>query len=318
MTSFNDEVLTMGGVPVSPHLLGMSYGDKYFLDPANGNDSNDGRTPDTAFKSMETAYDALTDNNNDILYYIGGSSSLSLTEQLVWAKSYTHLVGICAPVGPAKRARIFMTSTVTSTPMVQITGTGCVFSNLYFFHGIADASALVCVEVTGGRCFFDNCHFAGIGNATQDAAGACSLKLNGAEECTFSNCQIGLDTQGTRGANSSEILIDGSTKRVKFDSCLIYAYISNASHVLVKLADASAIDRYLWFKDCLFLSQSLNNGTAMTSVVSAPANMVTSYLIRQNSPIVGATAWESNSRGKSYADLPAPAASAGGGIMTNV
>jgi len=317
-TVINGELMHMGGVPVTPLLLGLTYGDKYFLDPVNGNDTNDGKSVDTAFKTMEVAEDALTNNNNDILFYIGGSSGLNLTQQLVWDKSYTHLVGISAPVGAGKRARIFMTSTVTSTPMIQITGSGCVFSNLYIFHGIANAAALVCVEVTGGRNYFDNVHFAGIGNATQDAAGACSLKLNGAEENKFNNCQIGLDTQGTRGANSSEILCDGSAVRNEFVDCLIYAYISAAGHPLVKIADNAGLDRYLRFRNCTFLSESLNNGTAMTSAFSIPASMVTSYIILDQCRAIGITAWDSNSRGKLYADMVAPAASAGGGLSTNL
>lgn len=319
MTTFEDRVYQLGGVPVgTPDILGMTPGKVFFLDPANGSDDNLGDTPDHAFKTMETAYAALTDGKNDVLYLIGNGSGLNLTQALVWAKSYTHLVGLCAPVAAAKRARIFMTSTVTSTPMIQITGTGCIFKDLYIFHGIASASALVAVEVTGGRNVFINVHFAGIGDATQDASGACSLKLNGAEENLFLNCQIGLDTQGTRGGDSSEILVDGSAVRNVFQGCLINAFISAAGHSLVKLADNSAVDRYLMFRDCVFLSESLNNATAMTSAFSVPASMVTAYLILHNCSAVGITAWESSSRGKTYGNMVAAAASVGGGLATNI
>lgn len=317
MTTFNDEVLHLGGVPVSPLLLGMNAGNAYFLDPANGSDSNDGRSPDNAFASLETAYAALTANQNDILYYIAGATSLSLTAAFEWAKSYTHFIGLCAPVGAAKRARIFMTSTVTSTPMFKVSASGCVFKDLYIFHGIADAAALVCAEVTGGRNYFENVHFAGIGNATQDATGAASLKLNGAEECMFKSCQIGLDTIA-RGADTSEILVDGSAKRIVFDDCLIYAYIDNAGHAMVQLADNQGLDRFMIFKNCLFLSESLNNGTAMTSAFELPASLVTSAYALINCTAVGISAWDSNSRTKTYANMPDPAASAGGGIATTV
>ena len=318
MTNFQDRLFHMDGVPVgSPNILEMTPGNTFFLDPANGDDDNLGNSPNAAFKTMEVAYAALTDNNNDVLYLIGDASGLSLTEQLVWAKSYTHLIGLCAPTAISKRARIFMTSTVVSTPMIQITGSGCIFKDLLIFHGIANAAALVAIEVTGGRNYFQNVHFAGIGNTTQDAAGACSLKLNGAEENTFVHCQIGLDTVA-RGANSSEILVDGSSSRNVFEDCMIYAYISAGGHSLVKLVDNAAIDRFLLFKDCLFLSESENNGTAMDSALNVPANMVTSYIALHKCAGVGITAWEANSRGKTYASMVAPAASAGGGLATNI
>jgi len=156
-------------------------GNVYYLDPTNGVDTNTGTAPASAVKSMEVAYDLLTANQNDVLVYIAGTTSLTLTEALVWSKSYTHLVGYCAPTRTAQRARIFQLSTLTGiSPLITVSGSGCIFENLYIFQGVADATSLIDVSVTGGRNYFKNVHFAGGGHATQAVDGGASLKLDAA------------------------------------------------------------------------------------------------------------------------------------------
>lgn len=302
-------------------ILG-AIGDVYYLDPANGNDGNDGSSIDNAFKTLAYAYSQLTANKNQVLCLIGNNGSINLSAKLTWAKDYTHLIGLCSPVAAGKRARIFQLSTATGvSPLIDITASGCIFKNLYIFHGVNDATSLICVKVTGQRNYFENVHFAGIGNATQDAAGAASLKLDGAAENVFVNCQIGLDSQGTRGANSTELWIDGAATRNKFIDCHIFAYISNAGHALVTLEDAQAIDRYLTFDRCIFQTDSLNQGVTITQVFNIKAAIVQGKIIMRDPMLItdgssGAGAWDGNSRGIIFSNAIAPAATAGGGIST--
>jgi hypothetical protein len=136
--------------------------------------------------------------------------------------------------------------------------------------------------VSGERNRFDNCHIAGIGNNANDIAGAYSLKLTGSEN-EFRNCDIGLDTTLAGTNANSEILLDGSASRNKFLDCLIYRMIEHATnHPLVKLADATAIDRYLWFKNCLFLSQSVNYAFAQTGVFKLVSALTQGFIIVEN------------------------------------
>lgn len=315
MTTFNDTVFVEGGAPVALNLLEMGGGNKFFFDPSVTTSGN-GLTPSTAVKTLKEAYDLCTDGNNDIVYYIAGATSHSLAAKLDWAKSYTHLVGVCAPVGAAKRARIFMTAGVADTPMMTVSGSGCYFANLYFFHGVASAAALGCFLVSGSRNAFDNVHFAGIGNDTQDAAGAYSLSVTG-DENLFRGCQIGLDTIARGTAANYEILFDGSAKRNVFEDCLIYAFIEANTHVLIAVADNEGIAGYTLFRNCILLSESNNNATAMASAMTVPVNMVTNYIVFDSRCLlVGITAIEANARTKTYAGMVAPAATAGGGIAT--
>jgi len=272
----------------------------YYLDPANGNDTNDGKSPAKAVKSWATAYGKLTANKNDVLVYIGGSTSLRTTAAVTWNKSYTHFIGISAPVMAGNRARIFATSTQTDAVWWTVSASGCIFKNIRWHYGVASASALGCMKVTGGRNYFENCSIEGIGNNTQDAANAYSLELNGAGENVFKHCSIGLDTIARGTASNDEIRCDASAVRNIFEDCIIFAYIEADSHNLVKVVDNTGLDRYLIFRNCLFLSESSNNGTDMTSAFDVPANMVTSYIIIDNCTKVGITDWESNDRGKTY------------------
>lgn len=269
------------------------------------------------FTDLESAYDATTTNSNDVIYLFGRGSQ-TLTETLAWSKNYVHLVGVCAPVGVGNRARIFMDSDTNDSPMVNITGTGCVFKNISVFHGIDDADAKVAVQITGSRNYFKNCRFAGIGNNTQDAADACSLKLDGAEENTFEDCVIGLDTIAAGSAANSEILVDSAATRNLFKNCLIYRLIEHATnHPLVKLADATAIDRFLMFDNCTFLNMSVNYATKQDGVFKLAADLTQGYIIVKDcvgvSGTTSATKWDVDDRDKIHVfNSPTPAADTAG------
>lgn len=300
--------------------LGM-VGKAFYLDPTNGSDSNDGESLETAVKTLPVAYALLRDGYNDVLYYIAGTSSISLSATLTWAKSYTHFVGICSPVGVGNRARIFQLSTATGvTPLINVTGSGCIFKNLYVFHGVNDATSLICFQVTGSRNYFENCHFAGVGNATQSAAGSASLKINGGSENVFQDCFIGLDTIA-RDADATELWFDGAASRNRFEDCQIYGYISAAGYSLVTVEDATAIDRFVKFKNCLFMTDSENQAVTMTTCFNIKASIVQGKIVLQNCMLItdgasGSGEWDSNNRGIIWSDKVAPAAAAAGGIAT--
>ena len=99
-------------------------------------------------------------------------------------------------------------------------------------------------------------------------------------------------------------------------------FISSAGYVHVTVNDATGIDRWLIFKRCAFVTEAANDAYTQTSVFSIPA-MSQGYIILEDSYLLtpgasGAGAWDSNSRGRLYANMVAPAAVAAGGIATNL
>ena len=80
----------------------------YFVDPVNGSNTNSGDRWTKPVADIATAYGLCTANQHDVVLYLASSSGVDLTAALTWSKSYTHLVGMCAPtcVGRAYRALI--------------------------------------------------------------------------------------------------------------------------------------------------------------------------------------------------------------------
>lgn len=298
--------------------LAGKTGSVYYVDATNGSDTYSGLYPDHALATVVAALAKCTANKNDVVALIANDTSQTLTANLDWNKDYTHLVGLCAPVGAGKRARFFQDSGETGMDLFTVSANGCVFRNLYFFHGVDDATSLICATVTGERNYFENCHFAGIGHATMSAAGSASLKIDGGAENLFKNCQIGLDTIA-RDADATELWLDGAATRNVFEDCQFYGYISAAGYATVTIEDGTGIDRYLKFKNCEFFTDSTNQAVAQTSVFNIKAAIVQGKIILKDCMAFtdGAAEWDSNNRGIIYANMPAAAASAAGGIGTN-
>jgi len=296
--------LTSFGFPVIPGMLPPG-GDVYFLDPANGSDSNTGNSPSQAFATLPAAYAALTANQNDIVFYIADSSSISLSAQLEWAKSYTHFIGLCAPTMVGQRARIFQAAgDLNLSPLFKVSASGCIFANLYIFQGTDDAQSLIDVQVTGQRNYFHNCHFAGGGHATNAIDGCASLNLAGtAMENLFVNCTIGLDTINAATGVAS-LLIDGTgCGRNIFRNCHFSMNSGSNGARFVELSGNSALDRYTIFDNCLFL----NTNTSLLSafVIAAGFDPANKRFILKDCVGLGFAKWDADDRGAVYGNMNA-------------
>ena len=272
-----------GGIGAGP-----TQGNVYYLEAANGSDNNDGKVPGRAFKTLAAAEDALAANQNDILYYLSGASSISVTSTLAWDKNYTHLIGVAAPVKTGQRARIFNSGNINA--LITVSATGCIFKNLYFFQGSTAAANVNNVIVSGERCYFENVHFAGMGHATPGAqSGSNSLKLTGSENL-FKDCTIGLDTI-VRTTNT-ELLIDGSATRNIFEDCRFLSFSETTAHTHVKFNDSTAADRFTIFQNCWFMNFSANHATVLTEVFDMPASNATFDVLLINCYQYNMTEWD--------------------------
>jgi len=282
----NGNLVATGGVS-GP----IGAGNVYYLDPVDGLDTYSGQTPGTAKKTLAAAYALLTANQNDVLYYLGNTSSLTLTANFEWAKDYTHFIGVCPPTAIAARARIMGSDTAgTLTKLWLLSGDNCISSNLYWFQGGTHASDIGCFEMTGTRNYLWRCYLAGMGHATPAAqTTAYSLRLNGAAECLFEECTIGLDTI-TRGAANAEIQIAGDAKRIKFDRCLIESQSDTAGHVAINIA-AGGLDRWLWLNNTLVYNFSVNHATTLTCAITDAQTATHDILLTGNTGLKGYGYW---------------------------
>jgi hypothetical protein len=278
-------------------VLGHGGGTEYFLDPADGDDGNSGLSPEEAVKTFPVAYNLLADGENDVLYYIAGATSLTLTAQIAWAKSYTHFIGVCAPTQTGQRARIFSPTTGTISPVMNVTGSGCVFSNFYIVQQSVNASALIGISVAGSRNYFENVHSTGPNNSTNAVDGGCALNMaSGASENTFRNCTIGCDTvDAATGVVCVMWPSTGGIARNRFIECDFVLQAGSASAAFMEFPAAVGVDRYQIFRDCLFINNAI---TQLTSafVINADFGTTTTgnkKLILKDSWGVGFPIWDS-------------------------
>lgn len=282
-------IITSGGAP-------FFDGDWYFVDAVSGDDGNTGAA-DNPLRSLPEAYDRTTEGQNDVVVLVGRPTTAAsttgtfrLSAQLEWAKSATHLIGMCAPTMIGQRARISTATGATTNiaDLIKITCQGSMFANFSIFQGVGEASTdeQLC-QITGQRNYFYNVGFQGMGSANgAGRAGSYVIYLNGGSENTFEECQIGVDTQSRSAANASVKLRSAATRNI-FKRCLFPLYATATSPLVVDAAAAASIDRFAWFKDCLIT----NFGTsALAGVVGFNAAQG-GFVLMDNCSAAGCTDW---------------------------
>lgn len=296
MPHFADMVYQLGGLPV---MAGIPFGVNakyYFVDPANGSDSNNGLSLDKALATILAAEDKCVGNQHDTVFYIAGSSSTSLTAQLLWDKSYTHLIGICAPTRLTQRARIFQLSTLDESPLVNITASGCIFKNFYIHQGVNHVASLIDVQITGDRNYFENVHFAGGSHATNAIDGGCSIRLADAHQNTFVNCTIGNDTADAGTGMACMRMATLSSKNV-FENCIFLLKLGHNNAVFVELESTQAAGSFTWFNGCTFIANATNRAKTMASAFVIPsAHILSSVILLDQCSAFNITDWEDNER----------------------
>ncbi len=307
MTNFTG-TLQINGIPLP---TGVPFGPTskvFFVHGENGSDGNDGRTPKKALAKVSKAHSLMTSGKNDVCFVMGNganSGQVGETATITWSKSACHLIGVAAPGVVAQRAKISPegASVTDVTPVINITGSGCYFSDLHFFQNFATAAANVCMAITGQRNVFNRCHIAGGGNATAAAhAGTRSLTIAGDNgEHYFKDCTIGLDTIPRGTAASAEIEITAASTRNTFEDCLILSRTDGANHDQL-LIGSGGIDRWVIFKNCIFWNDTVGGGTKADehlNVVAAAGGIV----LLEKTTTFGATVIETVKHGSVYQSI---------------
>lgn len=273
--------LAMGGMS---GLLPFT-GNVIYVSESTGSDGNTGGMYDP-LATLTQGLSQCTSGNNDIIFMTG---TVHTAATIAWSKSKTHLIGLAPALGSQARARISSTGTVF-TPLVNVTGSECIFMNIGAFHGFADASTQICWVDSGGRNQYQNCNFLGMGNATAAAqAGSRSLVITGPNgENTFNQCVIGLDTV-VRATNANASLeFTAATPRNVFRDCIFAIDTSLATNVHITVG-SGGMDRYAYFDRCLFMNAVESGSTTMNAAITANASAGGAVILQ--SPIsLGATA----------------------------
>jgi hypothetical protein len=263
-------------------------GNIYYLDPVNGLDTNNGQLAASVgvagqgpVQSLGAGYALLRNGFNDVLVLIGNgqaSGSARLAAGFTWAKNAAHLIGVCAPSAVSQRARIAPFTGAAQAAFANfftLSGNGCLFSNVSWFHGFtAGIAAAICMTITGSRNAFINCDFEGMGDATSAAdAGSRSILISGGgQENFFGHCNVGLDTVARTNANSS-VEIAGGGPRNTFENCTFPFDSTDGLQYAVLGAAAAALDRWLLIKGCQFINAINSGSTAIAQLFHLAATV---------------------------------------------
>jgi len=325
LTNFPNGVSSFG-VPVLGSISGVPFtGNYYFVDPASGADGNEG-SAESPLATLYEAHRRCTDGNNDVVILVGngqssGTARLSLanaqaidstatTGTLTWSKNATHLVGVCAPTQVGQRARIapptgtYTASTFGANVFVNVTGAGCLFSNLDIYCGFSTGSTtMVAWQDSGGRNAYQNVNIQGLADAASaGASGARVLKITGSGENTFYNCVIGVDTVTRSAANASIEFASGTARNI-FLGCTFPFQTSASTPLGIITSAAAALDRWQKFEGCSFINNVQSTSTTMSGLATLAASSG-GLLLMKDCTLVGITEFgtDATSRGQIYID----------------
>ncbi len=256
----------------------------FYCDPVNGLDTNNGQlaAPSGAagqgpVQSLGAGYALLRSGFNDVLVLIGNGTSTAsarLAATFTWAKNAAHLVGICAPSQISQRARIAPFTGAAQAAFANffvVSGNGCLFSNLSWFHGFtAGVAASICLTVSGTRNAFVNCDIEGMGDATSAADAGSRNILISADENFFYHCNVGLDTVSRTNANAS-VEVKGGAARNIFENCTFLFYSGDGNTLGIYTAAAASMDRFLLLRNCMFINAVGSAATAMAALATLTA-----------------------------------------------
>lgn len=283
-----------GGNGMLPKLGGS--GKVYFVDPANGDDSNTGKTPTDALDTVGAAYALCVDKSGDTIYLINdgntSGSSREATIPLTWAKDNVHLVGLCAPAAMSQRARItpVATAALLEAPVIDVTGSGNIFANVQIAHFGADTNTIGCqgVAISGARNYFYNVHIVGVPNDhSGDETDSVDLLIDGGSENVFNHCVIGIDTV-SRSASNCNIELTTQATRNLFEDCIIQQKSDAGDSLFIKADATSDLDRWTIFKNCTFIN-AMESGATVLTVGCTAHNDCGGMIILQNSQMYGVT-----------------------------
>lgn len=295
---------------VLANLMAYGIGQRIFLDPANGADTNDGMAPTSVLGSssgpvatLAQAFSLAIAGQNDMIILMANGSTSStarLSTSFNWNKAQTHLIGYTPPVLFGQRARLAppttLAATSANTPFFQISAASCMFVNIEWYAGFSTGQAAqINVQLNASRCYFKNCQIAGITDAASAAdTGSRGLKIGtattfvGMDENLFEDCVIGDDTVSRSVANAN-LEFAASAARNVFRRCTFNSWATNAG-VLHIIAGADGIDRFAYFDTCKFI----NFATALTKLGGINATQGGKFIFENpvlvNIPIFGDTA----------------------------
>lgn len=216
------------------------------------------------YTSLQAAYDATTSNNNDVIL-LDADSTHTLTSMLTVAKNRVHFIGMDGGgrhFGQRTKVSLGVTSAATDIGTIKVTGVGCSFRNIKFMNSNTVAQGIYCFVDGGEYTYLENCEI--YKETDLDVTGAAEFVANG-DSTKMKDCTIG----STANALSGDIIrpcilvtgeIAGAGKKMRdnmFENVIMWRKCGHANNRFVYGANATDVERMMYFKDCLFFNSLL-------------------------------------------------------------
>lgn len=267
--------------------VNIGKGNVYYLDGTNGSASYDGRTARRPLLTLAGVLSKMTTLQNDVCYVLAASTAVNMAAKVTWNKSLCHIIGQGAPGMMNMRSRFGHNANFAT--MLDVTGYGNTFKNLYFMYGRGSATNTNLLTVTGDRNSFINCHFGGPMHATEGGTASFNLVTVLGTENYFKNCVFGIDTIDVSAAITA-VKFGGSgyDPRTVFDDCVfMFRGASGGAGSYFVQTVAGVGEAYAIFRgDTLFLN---TGGTAFTLAIDGAGSAAQKIYFGQQPLIVACT-----------------------------
>lgn len=259
------------------NVTGGVFGDIWFVDYGSGADTNDGKSPATAFKTLSAAISAVTTNNNDVIF-IDGNSTVVETAMVSLTKNRVHIVGINGTPGLlGQGAKVSCTITTGASNIATFKNTGVrnTISNVKFINSSTVAEGIYCVAEGGEFTRYFNVEM--YKDTDLDVTGAAELLMNG-DSSQFYKCVIGSTVNAISGAIlrpcvllTRETITGKVARDFIFEDCIFLRKCGNSGNRFVYGANATDVERMGLFKKCLFWNAKLSTATPAQNVAFGSA-----------------------------------------------
>lgn len=272
------------------------------------------------FTDVEDAYDATTSNNNDVIL-LDGDTTFSLSNMLTVSKSRVHfigldwLLGVRRRVGQSTKISLGVTTAASDIGTIKVTGVRTSFRGIKFMNSNTVDQGIYCFVDAGEYTYIEDCEI--YKSTDLDVTGAAELVANG-DSAYYKNCWIGSTANEIVGAIlrpcvlvTGEIVSGAKARDVIFEGCVFARKCGNSGNRLVYGANATDVERLMWFKDCLFYNNLLASADPAQAIAFGSSQTEGSVVL-QGCATVSCTK-PSTTTGVFIADA---ASNAAGGLVT--
>jgi len=254
-TNFPNGITSMG-VPVTGGL-GLGPGDvRYVIDAKTTSDLYYTKLLERAIKdemiftALQTAHDACTSSQNDII--VMAPQNESLAAAFTWSKSHIHLVSM-SPLVNAYHPT-YISHTVNTDVLFTISGSYNSFTNIRWLHGYNSATNAHCIELTGMGNNFYNCHFEGPEGAAEKAVSGYDLVKVSEEYNFFKNCVFGNTWAAMTDVSALVGFTGNKNVSTTFEDCLFQKNFGATSGLFLHTYQSPNGGSIISFKNCQFIN----------------------------------------------------------------